>query len=115
MNLNYAITKRREDLGLTQKELAAKTGLSYSFINDLENGRRKPSLESLDLIANALDTSVPELMGADAPEDLPEDMQEALELLHKNPKLKTLLKLGKKATKRDIDFIIAFLEKDGED
>lgn len=115
MKLNYSITRIRESKGLTQKELASKAGLSYSFINDIENGRRNPSLESLELIAAALDTSVQEIMGAEAPEEVTEEMQEALELLHKDPRLKTLLKLGKKATKRDIDFVIAFLEKDGND
>lgn len=115
MNISFAITTHRERAGLTQKELAVKTGLSYSFINDLENGRRQPSLDTLEIIAAALDTTIQELIGADASGDLPKEMQEALELLHKDPRLKTLLKLGKKATKRDIDFVIAFLEKDGDD
>lgn len=44
----------RKTRGLTQYELAAKTELSQSTINQLETGRKRPSMESADKISKAL-------------------------------------------------------------
>lgn len=38
---------------MTLAELAAKTGLSVSFLSDIECGRTSPSLSTLEKIANA--------------------------------------------------------------
>ena len=38
----------RKELGLTQKELACRVGLTQAQISDYERGRRIPSLHSLD-------------------------------------------------------------------
>ena len=38
----------RKELGLTQKELAFRVGLTQAQISDYERGRRTPSLHSLD-------------------------------------------------------------------
>ena len=40
--------------GMTQVYLSFKTGLSQSYISDIENGRRKGTAAALRLIANAL-------------------------------------------------------------
>lgn len=48
------IRKLREEIGLTQEELAKSVGLSSEFISLLELGRRSPSLESLSRIARFL-------------------------------------------------------------
>lgn len=48
---------------LTQKELAKKTSLSQSYINELENGKKKnPSTEVLCNIAKALGVTVSEIL-----------------------------------------------------
>lgn len=52
------IRKLREDMGLTQEELANSVGLSSEFISLLELGRRSPSLESLARIAKFLDKKI---------------------------------------------------------
>jgi transcriptional regulator with XRE-family HTH domain len=48
------IRKLREEMGLTQEDLAKSVGLSSEFISLLELGRRSPSLESLSRIAQFL-------------------------------------------------------------
>lgn len=48
------IRKLREEMGLTQQELAKSVGLSSKFISQLELGRRAPSLESLSRISKFL-------------------------------------------------------------
>jgi transcriptional regulator with XRE-family HTH domain len=52
------IRKLREDMGLTQEELANSVGLSSEFISLLELGRRSPSLESLSRIAKFLNKKI---------------------------------------------------------
>ena len=52
------IRKLREDLGLTQEDLAKSVGLSSEYISLLELGRRSPSLDSLSRIAKFLDKKI---------------------------------------------------------
>lgn len=52
------IRKLREEMGLTQEDLAKSVGLSSEFISFLELGRRSPSLESLSRIAKFLDKEI---------------------------------------------------------
>ena len=51
------IKERREKLGLTQKELAEKAGITQSFLCDIEQGRSKPSIDTAVKIADALNIS----------------------------------------------------------
>ena len=48
----------REKLGITQEDLALKSGLTQGYINFLENGKRGYSEKSLEKIANALGTQI---------------------------------------------------------
>jgi|WetSurMetagenome_2_1015567.scaffolds.fasta_scaffold1371283_1 transcriptional regulator with XRE-family HTH domain len=62
LEFNEFLRKRREEIGLTQKELAEKTGISrYSIIN-YENGRRsRPSFPIITKLAEALEVSTGDL------------------------------------------------------
>ena len=59
--LGTAIKHGRVQLGLSQEELACLAGLHRTYISDLERGVRNPSLESVEKLAQALQTSVPML------------------------------------------------------
>ncbi len=52
------INARRKELGLTIRELARRTGLSASFISQVEHNKTKISLDSLRLISEHLDISI---------------------------------------------------------
>lgn len=52
--LGEVLKERREGMGLTQRELAAKLGVKASHVAYLENGRRRPSLSLLSRLANVL-------------------------------------------------------------
>lgn len=54
---------RRNDLGLTQNEVAAKTGLQPSWISHFERGRRMPTIPVLARLADALGTTMDGLYG----------------------------------------------------
>lgn len=49
-----AIRKRRKQLGYTQAYLSEFTGMSVSFLSDLENGKPTIELEKAIRIANLL-------------------------------------------------------------
>ncbi len=55
------IQKRRQEIGLTQEELAEKVNLSRAYIGFIEQGRSTPSLEVLSKIAKTLKVNVSEL------------------------------------------------------
>lgn len=62
MVLGQFIRMKRAEKGMTEVELAKKTGLSQSYLSQLEGGSRKaPSHEILRKLAEALEVSVAEL------------------------------------------------------
>ena len=60
-HLGKNIKKRRNELNLTQQELADRLGLSLNFIGKIEVAFSKPSLDTLIDIAEKLETTVSEL------------------------------------------------------
>ena len=56
--LGGRIQEKRNQIGLSLRELASQTGLTASFLSQLERGQSNPSLKSLQTIAVALNTSV---------------------------------------------------------
>lgn len=64
--LGKNIKKYRKIQGLLQKDLAAMTNYSDSYIGQLENNRTTPSLEAIVAIANALNVTVDQLLVKDS-------------------------------------------------
>lgn len=67
MKINYVligirIRETRKQKGLSEQELAEFSNLSTVYISYIENARRKPSLESLIKISNALEITLDELL-----------------------------------------------------
>ncbi|MFA6518090.1 MAG: helix-turn-helix transcriptional regulator [Candidatus Shapirobacteria bacterium] len=52
--ISKRIKNCRNELGLTQEDLAEKVGVSRVYIGYVEQGRNTPSLEILEKIAKAL-------------------------------------------------------------
>ena len=53
-----AMIKARYDAGLTQKELAAKTGIQQANISRIENGNGNPSISTLYKLAEGLEKKI---------------------------------------------------------
>jgi transcriptional regulator with XRE-family HTH domain len=51
-----------DEMGLSKSDLAAKAGISVSFLSDLTNGQGNPSLRIMEQIAEALQTPLPTLL-----------------------------------------------------
>lgn len=62
-HLGMRIRARREELGLSLRDVARETGLSATFISQLERGTANPTLASLRSIANALKLPIYQLVG----------------------------------------------------
>jgi len=60
--LGRAIQVARTELGLSRRDLAARTGVSYTYLADIENGRRRPSSLPLLKISHALGMSPSKLL-----------------------------------------------------
>ena len=50
----FRIAESRKIRGMTQKELSKKIGKSIPVVGDYENSRAKPSIETIQLISEAL-------------------------------------------------------------
>lgn len=55
------LAQLRHDAGLTQEEVAERSGLHANYIGDLERGERNPTLITLLAVAKAFGISVSEL------------------------------------------------------
>ncbi len=60
--LGLAVKARREELKLTQEQLANDSGLHQRWISNVETGKRNPSYGSLRRLAAALDLTTSELI-----------------------------------------------------
>jgi len=69
MNLGSILKMKREEKGLTQKQLAELVGCAEITIRQYESGSREPRSERLELIANKLGTTVGVLMISASIED----------------------------------------------
>ena len=61
-NLGLSIRVRRQELDLTQQQVAERAGLSTGFISQVERNLATPSLSSLVQIAHALETETAEFL-----------------------------------------------------
>lgn len=57
MSIGNKIRELRLEYDLTLKELAARAGISLSYLSDIEKGRSNPSVDTLQNIADALGKS----------------------------------------------------------
>ena len=76
MSLGERLRLKRKKMGFTLKEVNERTGLSVSFLSEVEREKTNPSVETLKKLANCYDSKISELV----PEDnrgLPESLEEA--------------------------------------
>ena len=52
------IKEKREEAGLSQYKLAKLVGITQSFVNEIENGKKSPSVEVFFRICEALKIKV---------------------------------------------------------
>jgi transcriptional regulator with XRE-family HTH domain len=62
MTIGKTIKNVRKKKGLKLRELSERTGISISFLSDIENGRSNPSVKRLKRIADGLGTTLKYLL-----------------------------------------------------
>ena len=72
--LGNNISILRKNMKMKSKELAALVGVKQPYISAIENGKKKPSLDVLQKISAALQTSTSELLG-EKPQELSSDIK----------------------------------------
>lgn len=55
----------RNEIGMSQEELAYKTGLDRSYMSGIELGKRNFSMKVLERLANSLEVSIMDLFKED--------------------------------------------------
>lgn len=83
MSIGEQIRKYRIEMGLSQKELGEKLGVSQAMIAQYENGKRKPKLETQREISYAIGIPLSKL-NEKLPYYVDNDTKEGNELLVKN-------------------------------
>lgn len=64
--VGWNVERLRRAQGMTQEQLAERSGFSQQYISGLENGRRNPTVVTLYEIADALGSTPVELLAAGA-------------------------------------------------
>jgi transcriptional regulator with XRE-family HTH domain len=59
--LGLAVRQLRKGMGLSQEDLAHRSGLHPTYISGIERGVRNPSWRSIGRLCEALDVSISEL------------------------------------------------------
>jgi transcriptional regulator with XRE-family HTH domain len=62
-----ALRRTRTQRRMTQKELGAMTGMSHTFIGEMERGLKAPNLNAIIALARALNAGVDELLSGFIP------------------------------------------------
>ncbi len=60
--LGKRIRARREELGLSQEQLADMASMDRTYVGGIERGERNPSLKNLARLASALQLSLSKLL-----------------------------------------------------
>jgi transcriptional regulator with XRE-family HTH domain len=72
------LRKTRERAGISLRRIAEATGISPTYLSDVEHGRRMPSREIIGKLAEAMELPVGELLKSDPRESLGEIVPEVL-------------------------------------
>lgn len=96
MSIQEQISRRVREFrikrDLTQEQLADSAGISPNFLNRIENGREKPSFETIEQLAKSLRVAMPSLMtGIKDPSENDNDIAKVAIAYHKlSPKQKKI-------------------------
>ena len=82
--LHENLKARRKEKGLTQEELAIRLNVVRQTVSKWESGRSVPDADILMKIADVLDVSISDLLGAELPHDEGQQNEIAAQLIRLN-------------------------------
>lgn len=98
MSFGEKIKHARETMGLSQGKLAKLSGLAQSSISYIESGNKKPNIETVMILAKALDLAPSYLLdNAQVDEALPPNLAELVKAASRlpNDRIELLIKLAR--------------------
>lgn len=99
------IKNRREELGLSLKQIEQETGISPSYINRIEKGQRKaPSYRIIEQLAKALDMPISKLINV-AEVDIQDDVSSLEELLLTSQFTVNGKRVSKQSKEKMVEFV----------
>jgi transcriptional regulator with XRE-family HTH domain len=69
VELGRLVQQRRHELSLTRRDLAAASGVSYSYVSQIETGDRDPSLKTMRKLADILELPMEAMASLVSPEE----------------------------------------------
>lgn len=113
--LGKRIKEARIKRGLTQRQLAEIIGVKHNSISDWENDKNKPYADMVELLLGALEIDANTLLGWDSPQQLESDAQELANKILNNPKVKKALPLISNLSDADLEMVLNFIKRLGDD
>lgn len=90
MDLGNSIKNIRKQKGLTQIDFAAKSGITQTYLSQIENNQKEPNLSTLKAISEALEVPLPIIFFLSMDEnDVQKKKREAFNLV--SPSVKSLV------------------------
>ena len=102
------LTSLRKSHGMTQQQLADKTGLTRSAVGMYETGKREPDFETLQQIAEFFYVDMNTLLTGQTADT--GELDELLETLRSREDMRMLFKLAKDATPEDVQKAVKIIE-----
>lgn len=124
MTIGEKLRDIRKEKGFTQKELGNMLGITPQMIAQYESGKRKPKLETLQRIAEALGISWEIFMDEDEPTGnsdndhyyINDESRQIAQEVFENPELRTLFKVARdippERLKAHIEFMKSLKEQE---
>jgi transcriptional regulator with XRE-family HTH domain len=110
-NINFGLKLRtiRKEKGYTMDQLAEIAGISKRMISHYETQVKRPSIDKIELLAQALNVSVKELMETkDSPKDKKTESKTFLKIMKK---VRVIEKLTEREQRIIFNFINTIIEK----
>ena len=115
MEISKKLKLMRKENNLTLKELSTKSGISISFISDIENGRRNPSIEKLKILAHALDIPAREFLKEETDYLINGGETEEVMVLARDINIRRIERARSKMEPKDKEKMMRILEASFED
>ena len=119
--LKDRIKQKREEMDISQIELAEHLSVSQQTIGSWEVGRTAPSHETLNALAGFFNVSVDYLLGRTNDPSPPyqkwdDETLEIMERVHKDPNLRILFSSSKNLKKEEVEAVVRMVKAfKGED
>lgn len=114
ITIAHKLKKLREDSRLSLRDLGEKTGLSASFLSQIELGQVSPSIASLENIANALNVRITHFFDDQAKPDSVVMRRDERKRIYSQGSKAIIQPLAHKLSKKKIEPFMLTLEVGGE-